>query len=119
MGAPVVHFEVHLRDDKNMAFHEQLFGWKIDASNPMGYGVTQTEGGAGIDGGISKSDDAPMVTFYAQVDDLQATLDRAKELGGSTVMEPTHIPGMVSLAMFADPDGNKIGIVLPEPPPSP
>jgi predicted enzyme related to lactoylglutathione lyase len=87
----------------------------------MKYGLVDTNsGGTGIAGGISPSQpgQGPMVTFYVQVDDLAATLKKAEQMGGKTIMPPTDIPGMVSMAMFADPDGNVIGLVLPEPPPA-
>ncbi|MFQ5426279.1 MAG: VOC family protein, partial [Gaiellales bacterium] len=45
------------------------------------------------------------------VDDPQAALDRAESLGGRTVMPVTEIPDMVTLALFADPQGHVIGIV--------
>jgi predicted enzyme related to lactoylglutathione lyase len=43
-------------------------------------------------------------------------LRKAERLGGKTVMPPTEIPNMVTFAMFADPDGNVIGLVKAEPP---
>ena len=46
------------------------------------------------------------------MDDLQAYLDRAESLGGKTLMPPTEIPGIVTLAMFADPEGNVTGMIL-------
>ena len=52
-----------------------------------------------------------MVTFYVSVDDLQAYLDKAESIGGKTVTPPTEIPGVVTYAFFADPDGNVIGLV--------
>ena len=40
MGAPVVHFEVMGQDGALLRrFYSELFGWSIDADNPMGYGV--------------------------------------------------------------------------------
>ena len=49
--------------------------------------------------------------IYVEVEDLQATLDKAESLGGKTTMPIMEIPGMVTLAQFSDPDGNVIGIV--------
>lgn len=43
-------------------------------------------------------------------DDLQAMLDHAVALGGTVVMPATEIPGVTMLALFADPDGNAIGL---------
>ena len=51
------------------------------------------------------------VTIYAQVDDLQAYLDKAERLGGKTVLLPMEIPDTVTLAMFTDPEGNLIGLI--------
>ncbi|MDP6071463.1 MAG: hypothetical protein QGG34_07860 [SAR202 cluster bacterium] len=52
-----------------------------------------------------------MVTFYVEVDDLQAYLDKAEALGGKTIVPVTVIPDMVTMAMFADPSGAIIGMV--------
>ncbi len=49
---------------------------------------------------------------YVQVDDPQAALDNAVALGGS-VVEPVSDNPMVTMAIFADPDGNPIGLVKP------
>ena len=47
MGQPVVHFEVIGRDgEKLQSYYSDLFGWDIDANNPMGYGIVQREGWA-------------------------------------------------------------------------
>ena len=42
--------------------------------------------------------------------DLDATLAKVQELGGSTVMPPADVPGGPRLAQFADLDGNVIGL---------
>jgi len=40
MGQPVIHFEVIGKDAKALQdYYSELFGWEIDASNPMGYGI--------------------------------------------------------------------------------
>ena len=71
---------------------------------------THSEGG--INGGIGPTNDGTSrVTFYAQVDDLQAYLDKAERLGGKTVLPPMEIPDTVTLAMFSDPEGNLIGLI--------
>lgn len=111
MGNPVVHFEILGGDGaKLQTFYADLFGWKVDANNPMGYGMIDN-GGEGINGGIM-ADAQPRVTFYVQVADLQAALDKAGRLGGKTVMPVTEIPGSDTvLAQFTDPAGNVIGLV--------
>jgi hypothetical protein len=51
------------------------------------------------------------VVFYVEVDDPQAYLDRIEKAGGTTVVPVTEVPGMVTFAQFADPQGNVIGLV--------
>ena len=119
MAAPVVHFELHSSDsDATQKFFSELCDWTIDADNPMKYGLVRTEAGSGIDGGIASAQDGPAggtgIVVYAEVDDLQAYLDKAESLGGKTVMPVTEIPGMVTLALFTDPEGNRFGLVKSE-----
>lgn len=112
MPNKVVHFEVVGKDGKKLQeFFSGLFGWKIDANNPMSYGIVDT-GDGGIGGGIAASQDgASMVTFYVEVDDLQAYLTKAEGMGGKTVMPPMAVPGGPEIAVFADPEGHAIGLV--------
>jgi len=56
-----------------------------------------------------------MVTFYVAVDEPQKYLDKAVSLGGKVVMPVTEIPGAVTMAQFADPDGNVVGLIKDEP----
>ena len=113
MPNPVVHWEISASDEKKaQKFYSDLFGWHIDASNPMNYGLVDTHSETGINGGIARRDaNTPPVTLYVAVDDLQAYLDRAEKLGGKTVMPPTEIPNIVTLALFTDPEGTVVGLV--------
>ena len=115
MPHPVVHFEIGGPDDSKLAdFYAGLFGWRMTpVQGGVGYTLVDTCGGAGINGGISKSPDGtPSVTFYIQTDDLQAALDKVNLLGGKTSTPITELPGMATLAQFEDPDGLVIGLVL-------
>ena len=112
-----IWFEVAGRDaGKLQSFFSDLFGWQIDANNPMEYGMVDTKAGKGINGGIGGPPDETYpghFTIYVEVDDLQKTLDKVEKLGGKTVMPPSEIPGAnqpLSIAMFTDPDGRLIGL---------
>jgi predicted enzyme related to lactoylglutathione lyase len=114
MGNPVVHWEINAKESRKLQeFYSTLFDWKIDTNNPMNYGMVETGGSGGIAGGIGQAEDgAPQyVTFYVQVPDLQACLDQAEKLGGKTILPPTEIPNVVTIAMFQDPEGNAIGLL--------
>jgi predicted enzyme related to lactoylglutathione lyase len=70
-------------------------------------------GPSGINGGVGPSNDGgKRASVYAQVSDLQGTLDKAETLGGKTVLAPTKVPGGPKPAMFADPAGNITGLML-------
>jgi predicted enzyme related to lactoylglutathione lyase len=113
MGAPIVHFEIIGRDAAQLKeFYSELFGWRVGELMPdMGnYGLIDGDT-SGLAGGIGQSDDGkPRSTVYAQVPDLQATLDQVVAPGGTVVMPPTEIPGATWLALFADPGGNVFGL---------
>lgn len=119
MGQPVVHFEVIGKDGELLQkYYSDLFGWKIDADNPMGYGIVTREGntnaeGAGIGGGVmGASDFDGHVTFYVEVPDVEAALVQAESLGGKRQMGPHQVPGGGPvLGMFTDPEDHKIGLV--------
>ena len=108
MAAPVVHFEIHGKDGKQLQdFYSKLFSWTVDANNPMQYGMVSD---AGVGGGITAGD-AAMVTVYVEVPDLDAALKQAGSLGGQTVSGPMEVPGGPTIAMFKDPQGNTIGLI--------
>jgi hypothetical protein len=116
MGQPVVHFEIGARNGSKLHdFYSSLFDWKIQVDPQFHYGMVDTGGQGGINGGISTlpAEAQPYVTFYVQVDDLVASLSKAESLGGKTILSPMPIPGVGSIAMFADPEGHVIGLFKP------
>jgi uncharacterized protein len=119
MGQPVVHFEVIGKDgEKLRSYYSDLFGWEIDADNPMGYGIVQREGntnaeGVGIGGGVGNAPGGydGHITFYIEVPDVEAALANAESLGGTRVMGPDEVPGGPVLGQFTDPEGHLVGVV--------
>jgi predicted enzyme related to lactoylglutathione lyase len=119
MGQPVVHFEVIGKDaDKLQSYYGELFGWEIDADNPIKYGMISREGnvnaqGAGIAGGVGAMPDYDgHVTFYVEVPDVEEALQNAERLGGKRVMGPATPPGaQVEIGQFTDPEGHLIGVL--------
>lgn len=116
MGRPVVFFEVTSADQQRaQKFYGELFDWQVAADPAMGgYGLVDTGAGeTAIPGGIGPSM-APGdtgVKIYLRVDDLEVYLDRAESLGGTRLVPPTDLPGDYGrFAVFADPDGNQVGL---------
>jgi predicted enzyme related to lactoylglutathione lyase len=112
MGSAVVQFEIGGPDDQLLAgFYGALFGWEMTPIPGASYTLIAASG-PGIGGGLGRSRTGePWATFYAEADDPQAVLDRAAALGGNTVVPVTQIPGKLSYAMLADPDGLLVGVV--------
>jgi len=114
MSHPVVWFEVMGRNGGELqTFYTKLFGWKIDASNPMKYGMVEATEGRGIPGGVGELGDQPWpkTTFYVSTTDINASPEEAGTLGGQTVMPRTELPGGTILGLFKDPEGNTVGLV--------
>ena len=49
--------------------------------------------------------------FYIGVDDAEGALKQVEQLGGKTIQPPVQVPGGVTFALFADPEGHVVGLV--------
>jgi len=121
MNNPVVHFEIRSQDPAALhEYYTKLFDWQVQHHEAIDYRVVSTKGdgdSVGINGGIGASGGAPnTVTFYVQVDDIKERLKKAIELGGTEIVPVTTIPGSVTFAMFADPQGNCVGLASSQTP---
>jgi uncharacterized protein len=115
MTKPIVGwFEITGKDGPaHQRFYSRLLDWSRNAARDgSGYGLAGA-GQKGIADRIGASQDGAEggVTFYIEVDDPAALLDRAEKLGGKTVVPPTQIPDFgLTCAFFADPEGHVIGL---------
>ena len=113
MSNPVVHFEIGCRDKAATdQFYSKLFDWEM---SEMGPATMIDTGSGGIKGHITALGHEPhqFTHLYVQVDDVQAALDKASELGGKTVVPPVEIP-TGTFAWFADPEGNTVALWKPK-----
>ena len=113
MPSPVVHWEIGGRDlDALATFYRELFGWEATGFD-ADYRLVDLDEGVG--GGLMRCRDGmpAYVTIYIAVEDLDSTLAKVKDLGGTPLVPPTAIPGVGSFALFQDPEGNTIGILHP------
>lgn len=114
MADPVVHFELMGSDRESLGrFYAELFGWHVEHMTEPPYSVIDTHARAGINGGIGQIDDPARqyVAVYAATQDINATFDRAVSMGAEVLMPVTDVPGVVTLALLLDPQGNTFGIV--------
>ena len=112
MAHPVVHAEIRSQDpDATRRFFADLFGWKIASEGAFpGYTFIDTGAQGGTFVAISpRQSTEDEVLFFVAVEDVEATLARAVQLGGSIVQPAQHVPG-TSFGVFADAQGHKVGV---------
>ena len=123
MGQPVVHFEVVGKDPSRLReFYGDLFDWKFNSieGGPTDYATVSREDnsgddGVGIGGGIGEGPEGydGHVTFYVETDDVEGSMAKAEELGGTRMMGPAKPnPDMdMEIGLFNDPEGHTVGLV--------
>jgi predicted enzyme related to lactoylglutathione lyase len=111
MANPVTHFEVLGQDAATLSrFYGEAFGWEMQDVMEGSYYMVHP--GSGVDGGVGRAPEGNgHVTFYVEVEDPAATLERIGQLGGRTIQGPMDVPGGPTIALFADPEGHVVGLV--------
>jgi predicted enzyme related to lactoylglutathione lyase len=114
MGQPVVHWELWSEDPAKVAdFYTKVFDWKIQHVPDLNYHLADTGGKGGINGGIMKPQKGPWpgnLTFYIDVDDLDAYAKKITAAGGKMIVEKMKVPGVGELSLFEDTDGRVLGM---------
>ncbi len=96
--------------DKSKEFYANMFGWEFKAFG-NGYLLFNTHKGFTI--GLKKVDTIKIgdsTIFHVRVNTVEEYLKKAEENGGKQFRGKTIIPAMGAYALFADPDGNIIGL---------
>ncbi|MGH9158621.1 MAG: VOC family protein [Vicinamibacteraceae bacterium] len=101
-----------------MRFYAEIMGWKTQAwpdSDPnMPYTMWMV--GNRPVGGVMKMPpdvNAPHWMSYTRVDDVDATAEQAKKLGGSVQIGPEDIPKVGRFAVLTDPQGAAFAVLKP------
>ncbi len=121
----LIHFEIHADDpERAVAFYTGVFGWSVSRFGDMEYWLLSTgpDDEPGINGAIlPRSGERPPVgapvvgaVNTAQVDDLDASLAKAFELGGVLALDKMTIPGVGTVAYVLDTENNVVGMLQPE-----
>jgi predicted enzyme related to lactoylglutathione lyase len=117
MHGRLTHLAINADDlPSTQRFYEGVFGWSFEEYMP-GFNRTRDAGidVAAIQGRRNLLDvptNGPEPTF--EVDDLDAFVAQALELGARVLMEPATIPTVGRLAFVADPSGNVVGAITYE-----
>ena len=104
---------------KENAFFKDVFGWQIAQWGQMDYWLATTgpTDKPGIDGAITPPSmpDAPRVVNTISVDDIDATLERAKDAGATVMVEKQEVPKTGWLAYLLSPTGIPFGVIQQTP----
>ena len=125
---PVVHFEMPAEDTaRTKKFYESVFGWQMTETGPeMGNyllaGTTEVDenrmpkkGGA-INGGFYKKTDDPYSqhpSVVIAVDNLDESMKKVTEAGGTIHGEPYDIPGIGRYVSVVDTENNRVSMLQP------
>jgi predicted enzyme related to lactoylglutathione lyase len=126
---PVVHFAMPYGNRDRMAkFYESAFGWQTRRlGEDMGDYVLATtvetdENGpqrpGAINGGFyAKQPDWPAQhpSIVIAVDDIQESIRKVADAGGTVLGEPMEIPGVGHYISFIDTEGNRVSMLQPIP----
>lgn len=112
--------DLETRDPEKAAdFYEKLVGWDVQAltqgASPYWQFNVEGQGEGGI---MPMPDMLPPGTpaywlDYFGTDDIGASVQKAQELGGDVLVEPTEAGGMVSFAVLNDPKGATFALMQP------
>lgn len=114
---------------KAKPFYENVFGWKLDKSENTGqemeYFEFSSSGEHYPDGALYEMNTEMFggakpppahIALYVSVDDVDASVAKAKELGGTLHFGPYDIPKVGRFAVVTDPTGANISLITLETP---
>ena len=100
------------------AFYADVVGWGLrDASMPgaaytlFTAGEDPVAGLTGLSAEARKMGAQPRWTGYVGVDDVDATTDRLRRLGGTVYVPPTDVPDVSRFSVVADPQAATLALV--------
>ncbi len=106
------HIEIPVKNSEKLGqFYADVFDWKITAFEGMDYTIFKPDDGVG--GGFDR-ENTPVaeggITLYIEVEDIDAVLSKVADNGGKVMKPKFAIPNVGHIALFADPDGNRMGL---------
>jgi predicted enzyme related to lactoylglutathione lyase len=113
MSNPVMQFQILSKEpDATANFYSQMFGWEVDANNPLGYRRIDAGSKQGIQGGIWPAPpQAPnFVQLFIVVEDVAAAVKKGEKLGAKLLIPPTKLPEGDEMAVLHDPQGMSFGL---------
>lgn len=116
MANPVTRWQIVAQDAERVAaFYGDVFGWKMNTANSLGYRELMSGQPNGIDGGVWPN--APgvpnLVQLFIEVDDVDNYVARAQRAGASVLVPPSQLPDGDRMAILLDVAGLSFGLFTP------
>jgi len=109
--APIVFFDIAAPELANQAqFYKDIFDWQVGPDGRVSVPAASPLPGLLR---VEPSNQGPLTerVIYLGVADINATLAKITARGGAVVLPRTEVPGVVVVALFTDPAGNRMGLV--------
>lgn len=124
---PVVHFEMPYEDAARVSkFYQEAFGWGMNqlGAEMGGYVMAHAsetdennmvKNPGNINGGFFKRN-SPTVgpNVVIAVEDIEASLEKIKAAGATSIDGPMDIPGIGRYVTFNDTEGNRVSMLQPK-----
>lgn len=121
---PVVHFEMPAEDRQRVSkFYSTVFGWQMTQLGPemgdylIAYSSEVDEHrmhkhkGAINGGFFPKEPENAHPSLTISVSDIQASMEKVKNGGGTVLGEPVEIPGVGLYVAIRDTEGNRVSLL--------
>ena len=111
MPVEIAHIEFKsVNFARTSEFYAKLFDWQMEQNASASY--MKLAGGDGPSAGWFRADlvQSPGPVAYLPVDDLEAKLAEVEEAGGRILVRTLPFAGGGEIGLFADPDGNVLGL---------
>jgi predicted enzyme related to lactoylglutathione lyase len=111
MPAEIAHIEFKSANfARTSEFYAKLFDWQMEQNASASY--MKLASGEGPSAGWFRADlvQSPGPVAYLPVDDLEAKLTEVEEAGGRILVRSLPFAGGGEIGLFADPDGNVLGL---------
>ena len=108
---PVVHFEIGCTNvAETREFLRGLFDWEFEGAEASP--TIDSHSPSGLSGHLVALGEewGHYVTIYVQVEDLEDSVRRTVDLGGSVLVKPVVVEGQGRFAWIAPPEGQIIGL---------
>lgn len=116
VGAFVWHEQVTDDPKKAQKFYTELFGWGTEVFMPGEIDYAMISSAGQTHGGFAKAQPGappPHWLGHVRVDDLDATIDKAKSAGGKLLAGPFDMEEIGRIGIIGDPQGAFVGVYQP------